>query len=229
MGASGVGLSRVSAASYSKIALTRRSRMASGNRPSGIAVRILAAIAIATVTAFAAGAAHSAQDVAIDARIKGNALAIDARATLRTSLPLIWRTLTDYDHLADFIPGMNKSRVLERRGARVIVEQTGEAKVLIFSYPIAVVVESEEHYPITIGVRVLTGNLRQLAGAYRIERVSGAYDQFVLRWRGIIEPDIALPLFITAPGLRETVAEQFFGMIREIERRGMLQANGRPE
>lgn len=177
----------------------------------------------------AAGAARSAQDVAVDAQMEGNALAINAHATIRAPLPLIWRTLTDYDHLADFIPGMKKSRVLERRGGRVIVEQIGEAKLLIFSYSIAVVVESEEHYPATIGVRVLTGNLRQLAGAYRIETVSGARDQFVLRWQGIIEPDIPLPLFITAPGLRETVAAQFFGMIGEIERRGMLPANGRPK
>jgi hypothetical protein len=38
-----------------------------------------------------------------------------------------------------------------------------------------------------------------------------------------------LPLFITAPGLRETVADQFVGMVREIERRGSAEANGRAE
>jgi hypothetical protein len=100
---------------------------------------------------------------------------------------------------------------------------------LIFHYPIAVVVESDEHYPAMIGVRVLSGNLKQLAGGYRIETAPGGRDQFVLRWQGIIEPDIPLPLFMTAPGLRETVTEQFLGMIDEIERRGILQANSRPE
>jgi ribosome-associated toxin RatA of RatAB toxin-antitoxin module len=184
---------------------------------------------MALATAVAANSALSAQDVGVDAQMEGNALAIDAHATIRASLPLIWRTLTDYEHLAEFVPGMKKSHVLERRGGKAIVEQVGEAKVLIFNYPIAVVVESEERYPATIAVRVLSGNLRQLEGAYRIEPVSGVRDQFVLRWRGIIEPDIPLPLFITAPGLRETVGEQFLGMIREIERRRMLQANGRPD
>ncbi|HYZ41455.1 MAG TPA: hypothetical protein VE687_12640 [Stellaceae bacterium] len=47
----------------------------------------------------------------------------------------------------------------------------------------------------------------------------------MLRWQGIIEPDVPLPLFITAPGMRETIADQFLGMINEIERRGALQAN----
>jgi hypothetical protein len=119
--------------------------------------------------------------------------------------------------------------VLQRHRGIVTVEQIGEASVWFFHFPIAVVVQSDEPYPATIGVRVLTGNLKQLAGAYQIEPVSGARDQFVLRWRGVIEPDIALPLFIAAPGLRDAVTDQFLGMIREIERRGRLEANNRPE
>lgn len=173
--------------------------------------------------------ARGAQDVGLDAQLQDNALAISAHATIRAPLPLIWHTLTDYDHLAEFIPGMKMSRVLQRRGGTVTVEQVGEAKFLIFHYPIAVIVQSDERYPATIGVRLLSGNLRQLAGAYRIENVPGARGQFVLRWEGIIEPDIPLPLFIAAPGLRETVADQFEGMVGEIERRKTLQANSRPE
>jgi hypothetical protein len=196
-------------------------------RRTSIAARVAAAIVAGTAFA-AAETARSAEDVAVEAQLQGNALAIIARATIRAPLPLIWRTLTDYNHLAEFIPGMKSSRVLERHGRTAIVEQSGEARFLIFHYPIAVVVESDENYPATIGVRVLSGNLRQLAGGYRIETVPGVHDEFVLRWQGIIEPDIPLPLFMTAPGLRETVTEQFLGMIEEIERRGTLQANSRP-
>jgi hypothetical protein len=188
------------------------------SRRASIAARTWrAAVAIGFI--IVSQAAWSAQDVAVDTQRRGNALAISARATIRAPLSLIWRTLTDYDHLAEFIPGMKRSRLVERRGGTAIVEQIGEARFLVFHYPIDVVLESKEHYPRTIGVRVLAGNLRQLAGAYRIDTVSGAPDEFVLRWQGIIEPDIALPLFITAPGLRGTVTDQFVGMVREIERR----------
>ena len=173
--------------------------------------------------------ARGAQDVDVDAQLQGNALAISTHATIRARLPIIWQTLTDYDHLAEFIPGMRMSRVVQRRGATVIVEQVGEARFLIFHYPIDVVVQSDEHYPATIAVHVLSGNLRRLAGAYRIETIPGTRERFVLRWQGIIEPDIPLPLFITAPGLRETVADQFAGMVREIERRGSAEASGRAE
>jgi ribosome-associated toxin RatA of RatAB toxin-antitoxin module len=173
--------------------------------------------------------ARGAQDVSVDAQLQGNAMAISAHATIRAPLSVIWHTLTDYDHLAEFIPGMRMSRVLQRRGGTVVVEQVGDARFFIFHYPIDVVVQSDEHYPATIAVHVLSGNLRQLAGGYRIETVAGMRDQFVLRWQGIIEPDIPLPLFITAPGLRDTVTDQFVGMVKEIERRGTLQAISRPE
>jgi ribosome-associated toxin RatA of RatAB toxin-antitoxin module len=181
--------------------------------------RWAAVAAVIVATAFAASRVEGAQDLAVDTERQGNALAISAHATIHAPLPLIWQTLTDYDHLARFIPGMKRSRVIDRHGNTAIVEQTGEASFLFFHYPIAVVVESDENYPAAIGVRVLSGNLRQLAGAYRIETVAGAAEEFILRWRGIIEPDISLPLFLTAPGLRQSVVDQFIGMVNEIERR----------
>jgi ribosome-associated toxin RatA of RatAB toxin-antitoxin module len=184
------------------------------------------AVAAAVGTILAAEPARSAQEVTVDADQQGNALAVTAQAILRAPLPLIWRTLTDYDHLAEFIPGMRSSRVLERRRDGAIVEQTGEASFWLFHYQIAVTVKSDEHYPAAIGVRILRGNLRQLSGGYQIETMAGKPDEFRLQWRGIIEPDIFLPLFITAPGLRQIIADQFLGMIKEIERRGAVRANG---
>jgi hypothetical protein len=178
--------------------------------------RLSAALAL---TVLLAVNARGAQDVDVEAQRQGDALAISAHATIQAPLAVIWRTLTDYNHLADFIPGMKESRVLSRHGGTAVVEQIGEASFLLFRYPISVIVQSDEHYPTAIGVRVLSGNLRQLAGGYRIEGVPGGHGEFRLEWRGIIEPDIALPLFVTAYGLRQAVAEQFLGMVNEIERR----------
>ena len=51
---------------------------------------------------------------------------------------LVWQTLTDYGRLAEFIPGMRSSRVVERHGAVAVVEQAGEAGFLFFTFPIEV-------------------------------------------------------------------------------------------
>src|ERR1039457_7315464 len=93
------------------------------------------------------GVAVGAEQMSVDASRQGTAVAIKARATIKAPYALIWQTLTDYDHLSEFIPGMVKSHVIERRGNTAIVEQTGEARFLFFTYPIEVVVESPEEPP----------------------------------------------------------------------------------
>ena len=182
------------------------------------------ACALAPAMLLCAGIACGADQVSVDAVRQGSAVAVRARATLRAPLDVIWQTLTDYDHLAEFIPGIRKSQVVDRHGNATIVEQAGRAAFLFFTYPIQVVVRSEEHHPWAIRVRVLTGNLKQLDGGYRIERIEGTDDRFVLRWSGIIEPDTPLPLFITVPLVRANLQDQFLAMIVEIERREALRA-----
>ena len=169
------------------------------------------------------GAAHAADTITIHAEKRGSAVAIEARALLRAPLPLIWETLTDYDSLSTFIPGMHISRVLERRGPVAIVKQQGEAGFLIFTHAIDVVVESLEKPPYVIEVRVLSGNLKRLDGRYQIEPDTLAPGNFVLRWFGLVEPDISLPSLIGVPILRANIGNQFRGMVREIERRAELR------
>jgi hypothetical protein len=168
-----------------------------------------------------------ADQVSIEATGRGTAVAIVARATIKAPYALIWQTLTDYDHLSDFIPGMVKSRVIERHGSAAIVAQTGKAAILFFSYPIEVVVESLEKPPNFIGIRVLKGNLKQLDGGYRIERTGDKDDEAVLHWSGLIEPSLPVPLFITVPLMRANISDQFNGMVKEIERREALRAANR--
>jgi len=45
----------------------------------------------------------------------------------------------------------------------------------------------------------------------------------VLRWPGIIERSISLPLFITVPLMRASISGGFRGMVKEIERRQALR------
>ncbi len=174
----------------------------------------------------AASAAHAATGVSIHAEQQGGAVAIEARAVLVAPLPLIWETLTDYDRLSTFVPGMHTSRVIERRGSVVIVKQSGEAGFLIFKRPIDVVVESIEKPPHVIQIRALSGNLKKLDGRYQIEPDAILPATFLLRWSGLIEPKVALPPLIGVPILRSSIADQFRGMVREIERRAELQRKG---
>ena len=167
----------------------------------------------------AAPHAGAAEDLSVEAIRRGDALEIACRAELEAPVGLVWDTLTDYEHLAEFIPGMRRSRVLERRGPVAVVEQSGEARFLFFSIPIEVTLATLEQPPRSIEASMLKGSLKRLQGVYRIEARSGG--RVLLTWNGTIEA-LSLPPLLGEMLLRGSIEDQFRGMVREIERREAL-------
>jgi ribosome-associated toxin RatA of RatAB toxin-antitoxin module len=183
--------------------------------------RALCALAVAALLLGSVQGAAAEPAVTIDAVRHGAVVQLTARAVLRAPAGVVWDTLTDYDHLWKFIPGLRSSRVLARRGATAIVEETGEARYWLLSFPIHVVLASTEHPPDRIDARVVSGNLAKLDGSYRI--APGANGTLVLTWSGSIEPAFWLPSFVVEALVRSSVAEQFRGLVQEIERRASAQ------
>ncbi len=167
-----------------------------------------------------AGAALPAEDISVEARRRDEALEVVCRVMLDAPPELVWQTLTDYDRLAQFIPGMRRSRVLERRGAVAVVEQLGEAGFLFLTFPIEVTLASTERAPHALEVSMLKGNLKRLDGAYRIEPQAGG--RLLLSWSGIVEA-LSMPPLLGELVMRSNIEDQFRGMVREIERRDGLR------
>jgi ribosome-associated toxin RatA of RatAB toxin-antitoxin module len=179
------------------------------NRPPLATLLVLGALASAP--------AQAGADISVIATEQGTAVQVTARAVVHAPMELIWQTLTDYDHLSEFVPGLVSSRVVSRQGAQQVIEQKGSVRLWIFSYPVRVTVASTERPYEGIDVHLLQGSLRRLDGGYRIEpRPDGSTE---LTWTGLIEPDDPLPAFIRTPMLRRAISDQFAGMVREIERR----------
>lgn len=167
-------------------------------------------------------AVSAATDFTVAAEPRGSAVEIKARAVLMAPHDVIWSTLTDYNRLSAFIPGMHSSKVVMRRGPTAIVEQRGEAGFFIFTRDINVVVASTEYSPERIEIRVIRGNLKQLNGRYQVDRGENE-NTWVLRWTGLIEPELSLPRFLGVPLIRSSIEDQFRGMVDEIERRDALR------
>ena len=173
-------------------------------------------VAVALCLALPPAGVRAADDISVEATRRDEALEVVCRATLEAPLELIWQALTDYGRLAEFIPGMHKSRVLSQNGAVTVVEQSGEARFLFISYPIEVTLASTERPPHEIEARLLKGNLKRLDGVYRITPQAGG--RALLTWTGVIEAE-SMPPLIGELLMRSNIEDQFRGMVREIERR----------
>lgn len=177
---------------------------------AALALRLLCVLALLVIEQ------AQAAEVVVRASRQGDVLEVEASAEFAADVRQTWRVLTDYDHLADFIPGMHVSRILLREGNGLLLEQKGEARLLFFSYPIEVRLAVDEFPYERITSRAVAGNFKEMRGDYHLEAGEG---RTTLRYRGRMRPDFLVPPLIGTFVLRKNVERQFGALIDEILRR----------
>lgn len=181
-------------------------------------VRLRSLLFLAALCGAAAVAAQASGPVTVSAERNADLFQVRAQVVLHATLPVVWGTLTDYERLPEFIPGMLRSRVLARDGDRTTVEQSAQARFLFLTVPIEVTTEFSGQPPVLL-VRRVGGPLRHLQGRYDTEVLGHAPPRVRLRWSGSIGLDLDLPPLIGEALVRQQFQEQFEGMVQEIERR----------
>jgi hypothetical protein len=136
-----------------------------------------AGLVLTSALSTTAGGVLAGEVISVQARRQGSAVQVTTQAIVRAPQELIWQTLTDYDHLAEFVPDLISSRVIERQGSTVTVEQAGKAHLWFFTYAIDVLqwsglIEPALPVPTAVTLPLLRGNIaRQFEGMVReIER-----------------------------------------------------------
>jgi hypothetical protein len=106
--------------------------------PPGAAVARLAWVAALALLVAAAPQTAAPASITVVAQRDGDTIEIHASAALKTDVATAWSVLTDYGSYRRFIPDLRVSRVVARDGARVTVEQSGDAVLWRFKMPIDV-------------------------------------------------------------------------------------------
>jgi carbon monoxide dehydrogenase subunit G len=178
-----------------------------------------AAILIAACAAVQSVPPATAQEIWIESEREGDFITFSASADLKVDQKIAWQVLSDYDHLADFIPDMKSSRIVLRTSDGAMVEQKGEFSFLFFHQPIDVVLAVYEEPQRRIIARAVSGNLRDMEGRYELL----ASDHGVrLSYFGRFTPDFYVPPLVGMPIVRNLMAKRFRAMVAEIVRRDAL-------
>jgi len=157
-----------------------------------------------------------AAEVAVAASREGDVLLIEASAEFEGTLAQTWQVLTDYDNLAKFIPSLSASHVIARSADGITLEQKGEARLLVFSFPIEVRLAVTETPPTKVVSRAVAGNFREMSGTYMVEEQAG---RIKLRYSGRMVPGFFVPPLIGTWVLRNNVETTFGALVDEIVRR----------
>jgi hypothetical protein len=177
-------------------------------------VRRALGVALATCIVVAAGQPAGAAVLAWHVSRAGQALHIEASATLRADLPGAWRVLTDYDRYAGFIPGLRASRVVARHGSDVVVEQTVDVTLWLFRAPIDITYEITEQAPVRLVSRTIGGCACMLDSTYTLSR-SGSGVR--LDYRGRLVTGSGVTSLVENAAGEQTAMKQFRALADEIE------------
>ncbi|MGF1496282.1 MAG: SRPBCC family protein [Elainellaceae cyanobacterium] len=81
----------------------------------------------------------------------------------------VWQILTDYEHLADFIPNLSTSRRLDHPEGGIRVEQVGSQRLLKFKFCARVVLDMVEQAPHRIDFQMVEGDFKNFVGHWQLE------------------------------------------------------------
>lgn len=84
----------------------------------------------------------------------------------------IWKVLTDYEALPEFLPNLAKSQRLEHPDGGIRLEQVGMQRLLRFNFRARVVLDLEETFPQEIRFRMVEGDFRQFEGCWQLAPVT---------------------------------------------------------
>jgi len=141
-----------------------------------------------------------------------------SRATFTAPVPqtVAWEVLTDFEHMADFVPNLESSKILSREGNIWRVGQQGRADFGPFSFRF----ESERRIELQprqlILARALSGSAKYMTSEMRLGREGG---NTTFDYRTEMIPERWIPSSLGVNLLRHEMAEQLSAMVREMMRR----------
>lgn len=160
--------------------------------------------------------------VADDVRVsrRGEVFRIEIDLQTPAAPATAWAVLTDFERMASFVPNLERSRVLERQGNHLRIEQQGKAWFGPFSLSFGSTREVELLPMQEIRAQQLTGTARAMSSTMRlIPDGSGTR----LEYRADVTPDGSYLVTLLGPAaIRHETAEQFAAILREIARRDGL-------
>jgi len=142
---------------------------------------------------------------------------ITSSGTVAATPATVWRILTDYNHLADYLPNLKSARVISRDGDTVIVEQQGTARFLFFSQPIRLLVQVQERAPDQIDISLIDGDMKVYRATWRLSPVAGATGTRVVYHANIV-PKFDVPGIVGTSVVKKDIYKMMAAVLVRLDR-----------
>ncbi|HEY2254705.1 MAG TPA: SRPBCC family protein [Variovorax sp.] len=179
-------------------------------RCAWLASAALAALAMAT------SAAAQSPVRKIDVTYDGKTYVVNAQMFAPVPLPVAWDVLTDFPHMAGWVPNVTESKVLTPGDKEESIEQDGTAKFAGLSFPYTSVRQIVMEPQKTILSTQTKGSMRHQQS---LMKLSTEGDGTVMDYRLEVEPNLIASTVMSKDFLAHEIDEQFTAIVAEMTKR----------
>jgi ribosome-associated toxin RatA of RatAB toxin-antitoxin module len=149
----------------------------------------------------------------------GKVYEVNARGEVAAAPDAVWRILTDYERMPEFVPDLHTTRVLSRSGDQVVLAQTGSARLLFFRRAIHLVVRVREQPRSRVDVSLMEGDMRVYRCTWQLIPMPETGGTRVV-YSGTMAPKFYVPGMLGSSMLRSDIERMMAAVLARLDRPG---------
>lgn len=155
-------------------------------------------------------------EIEVNVEKRDDTFLIDTTFEIPVPLRTAWGVLTDFDNMANILHNLTSSRIANRSGNTLRVQQAGVARFGIFTFAFTSEREVRLEPMKRIHVRQIAGNTKRYVSEMELSP-NGSGTHFRYHAEMALESGIAR--FFGGPFIQHEIGEQFVSMAAEMEKR----------
>jgi carbon monoxide dehydrogenase subunit G len=165
--------------------------------------------------------AATAQAPVVSVREDHGVYRVEAQFEMSATPAQVLAVLSDYEHIARFMPGIKRSVVQERQDAHAVVEQEGESHLLMFTRRVHLVLDIQEMPDRLIFHDLCGRSFDSYAGMWRVVPTGAGS---AVRYELAAIPAFDVPAFVLTRLLKRDSGTMIESLKKEVASRN-LQVN----
>ena len=153
---------------------------------------------------------------------------VDATGTVAAPLPKVWRILTGYERMAEFVPDMESSKVLSRNSGEVIIEQFGVARFLFMAKTIHLIVRAVEQPMSSIEISLISGDMKHYEARWELVPVPETGGTKII-YHGKLMPNFYVPSLLGSKMVRGDIEKMMTAVLARLDRRDAPKVEAIPQ
>lgn len=143
---------------------------------------------------------------------------VDATGVVQASPATVWKILTAYERMDEFVPDLESCRVLSRNGNEAIIEQFGTARFLFVTRGIHLVVRATETPMTSIDIALISGDMKHYESHWELVPIPETGGTRVV-YSGKMVPDFYVPGFLGAKMVRSDIERMMSAVLVRLDRK----------